>query len=200
MYTLIDTVTGTQPVDKKAATVGFPRGFDHTFDVSERGLAWAVAEQEPHTGPFERAVKSDTATKSPDGSWTYKWNVEPIDPVRIQNMIKAERARRLPLDFEFQGKMYQRDEESVRRISGAGTLALGAMVKGAQVGDYLWHGRTTPFAWIASDDTLTQMDAQTVYAFGAAAAARETEIVFAAKSLREMDPIPDDFTDDKWWT
>ena len=61
MYTLIDTVTGTQPVDKKAATVGFPRGFDHTFDVSERGLAWAVAEQEPHTGPFE--TKGDSSQR-----------------------------------------------------------------------------------------------------------------------------------------
>jgi len=113
--------------------------------------------------------------------------------------VKAERDRRLPLDFVFQGKLYQRDPASIARISGAGALALGAMVQGAQPGNLNWHGRDTPFAWIASDDTLTTMDAQTCFAFGASAAAVETEIIFAAKALRSMDPIPDDFTDDKYW-
>ena len=113
--------------------------------------------------------------------------------------IKRERDRRLPLDFEFQGVMYQRDPESIARISGAGTLALGAMVNGAQVGDLFWHGRETPFAWISSDDSFVTMDAQTCFAFGQAAAARETEIVFAAKTIREMDPIPVDFVEDTYW-
>jgi len=113
--------------------------------------------------------------------------------------VRAERDRRLSLDFEFQGKMFQRDRESIARISGAGTLALGAMVGGAQPGDLFWHGRDTPFAWIASDDSLVTMDAQTCFAFGQAAAARETEIIFAAKTLREMDPIPSDYADDKYW-
>ena len=131
------------------------------------------------------------------GQWVQKWAVQDIPPTEVR--IKVERDRRLALDFEFQGVMYQRDPESIARISGAGTLALGAMVSGAQVGDLFWHGRETPFAWIASDDTLVTMDAQTCFAFGQAAAARETEIVFAAKALREMDPIPTDFTDDKYW-
>ena len=116
------------------------------------------------------------------------------------NDVNLERDRRLVLDFEFQGKMYQRDAKSIARISGAGALALGAMVGGAQAGNLNWHGRSTPFAWIASDDTLTTMDAQTCFAFGQAAAAVETEIVFAAKVLREMDPIPADYADDAYWS
>lgn len=122
-----------------------------------------------------------------------------IPQVISRDDVNAERDRRLPLDFEFDGKMYQRDPKSIARISGAGTLALAAISAGAQPGDLFWHGRATPFAWIASDDTLTTMDAQTCFAFGQAAAAVETEIIFAAKTLREMDPIPPDYTDDSYW-
>lgn len=127
--------------------------------------------------------------------FTPVWVAQLVTP----EQVNAERDRRLPLDFEFNGKMYQRDAVSIARISGAGALALGAIVQGAQPGDLNWHGRATPFAWIASDDTLTTMDAQTCFAFGAAAAAVETEIIFAAKALRTMDPIPSDFTDDGYW-
>lgn len=137
----------------------------------------------------------------PSGALARSFGYTPIQvpqPATAER-VNAERDRRLPLDFEFQGKMYQRDAVSIARISGAGALALGAMVQGAQAGNLNWHGRTTPFAWIASDDTLTTMDAQTCFAFSAAAAAVETEIIFAAKALRNMDPVPSDFTDDKWW-
>jgi len=128
-----------------------------------------------------------------------EYRFKPDDNGPIEENIKRERNSRLIKDFEFQGKMFQRDRESIARISGAGTLALGAMVGGAQPGDLFWHGRDTPFAWIASDDTLVTMDAQTCFAFGQAAAARETEVIFAAKTLREMDPIPSDYADDKYW-
>jgi len=138
--------------------------------------------------------------------WTQARIAVPLPPedfeMLSQNLIegiKNERDRRLELDFEFEGQMYQRDEKSIARISGAGTLALGAMINGAQEGDLLWHGRETPFAWITSNNLLVEMDAQTCFAFGAAAASVETELVFAAKQLREMDPIPEDYVDDKWW-
>lgn len=151
-------------------------------------------------------VVTQDSPQEVNGAWIVGWTVRDktveelaADRESLIRDIKQERDRRLPLDFGFQGVMYQRDPESIARISGAGTLALGAMVNGTQVGDLFWHGRETPFAWIASDDSLVTMDAQTCFAFGQAAAARETEIVFAAKALREMDPIPTDFTDDKYW-
>ena len=131
------------------------------------------------------------------GRWVQKWWV--MDHIPSEERIKVERNRRLALNFEFQGVMFQRDKESVSRIAGAGTLALGAIVAGAQVDDLHWHGRDTPFAWIAADNSLVTMDAQTCFAFGQTAAARETEIVFAAKTLREMDPIPVDFYADTYW-
>lgn len=147
-----------------------------------------------------------TRPQEVNGAWSIGWTLRDKTAAELAadregkvELIKRERDRRLAADFEFQGRLYQRDATSVARIAGAGALALGAIVAGAQVGDFHWHGRGTPFTWIASDNTLTLMDAQTCFAFGQAAAARETEIVFAAKALREMASIPDDLASDHHW-
>ncbi len=124
------------------------------------------------------------------------WNNPPLPK---QSDVNAERDRRLDADFAFQGKLYQRDSKSLSRITGAATLAGFAIANGAQPGDYRWHGGDTDFEWIASDNSLTKMDAQTAFQFGQVAANVETRIVFAAKSLREMDPIPVDYDDDARW-
>lgn len=112
--------------------------------------------------------------------------------------INAERDRRLSADFEFQGKMYQRDPVSLARITGAATLAGFAVAGGAQVGDLRWANADQDFGWIASDNSVTPMDAQTCFAFGQAAANVETRLVFAAKALREMSPRPAVLTDEHW--
>ena len=114
--------------------------------------------------------------------------------------VNQERDRRLSADFEFQGKMYQRDRISLQRITGAATLAGFAIGQGAQVGDYKWADPNNDFGWIASDNTVTLMDAQTCFTFGQAAANVETRLIFKAAALRSMNPIPEDYTDDKWWT
>lgn len=114
--------------------------------------------------------------------------------------VNAARDRRLDGDFEFQGVMYQRDKVSLARITGAATLAGFAVAGGAPAGFYRWHGGDTDFAWIASDNSVTVMDAPTCFAFGQAAAAVETVLVFKARELRAMDPIPADFADDGYWT
>lgn len=123
----------------------------------------------------------------------------PPAPPPTAEDVAAERDRRLQADFTFQGVQFQRDPTSIARISGAGTLALGAIVKGAQPGDLRWPGGDEDFVWIASDNSEVPMDAQTCFAFGQAAAAVETRMIFAAKALREMDPIPADFADDGYW-
>lgn len=132
-----------------------------------------------------------------NGRWVHNFEMIPI--VATRQSVKAERDRRLAADFEFQGKMFQRDGKSLDRITGAATLAGFAIAQGAQPGNLRWAKPDRDFGWIASDDTIVPMDAQTAFAFGQAAAARETSIIFAAKQLREMEPIPTDFADDKWW-
>ena len=123
----------------------------------------------------------------------------PERAAQLVDLIRKERDRRLIANFEFQGVSYQRDPISVQRIAGAAQLASLAIMAGAQPGDLHWHGRDTPFGWITADDDVTFMDAMTVIDFGRAAAARETELIFAARALRLLDPIPEDFADDKWW-
>ena len=140
---------------------------------------------------------SDTAQKgdSWDGS-----TFTPAAPALITSaQVDAERDRRIEAGFEFGGKAYQSRVQDQKRIAGAGTLALAAIVAGAQVGNYRWHGGTSDFAWIAADNSLTLMDAQTVLAFGQTAAQHETMHVFAGKALKSMDPIPQDYTADAFW-
>lgn len=132
--------------------------------------------------------------------WSY--DGEAFDPPVLTvtaDQVNAERDRRLPLPFEFNGTLFDRDPVSLSRISGAGVLALGAIINGAPPGDLSWHGGDSDFGWIAYDGSIVNMDAQTVFAFGQAAARTETLIVFAAKALKSMDPIPADYADDLYW-
>ncbi|WP_050518331.1 hypothetical protein [Pseudorhodobacter antarcticus] len=62
-----------------------------------------------------------------------------------------------------------------------------------------WHGGESDFGWIALDNKIVPMDAQTVFAFGQAAARVESELVFIANWLKKQDPIPADFASGKYW-
>ena len=115
-------------------------------------------------------------------------------------LVNAERDRRLHGDFLFNGVAFQRDPTSLQRITGAATLAGFALGAGAQPGDLRWANPDRDFVWIASDNSIVPMDAQTAFAFGQVAASVETDLIFKAKALRAMDPIPLDYTDDKWWS
>ena len=141
-----------------------------------------------------------------DGKWVVS------DPEAVQRIIdeygtepptaedvNAERERRLTGDFTFAGRKFQRDPRSLQRITGAATLAGFALGAGAQPGNLRWANPDRDFVWIAADNSLVPMDAQTAFAFGQFAANVETGVIFAAKRLREMNPIPADFADDKWW-
>ena len=119
-------------------------------------------------------------------------------------MVDVEADRRVQSGFMFGGKHYQSDVKAQKRITGASALAHQAVtVGGKQATDTKWHndgGEDDPeFAWIATDNSLTVMDAQTVLAFGQAAASWESRHVFAAKALKDQDPIPADYTDDEYW-
>lgn len=115
-------------------------------------------------------------------------------------MVNHERDRRIHAGFVFGGKTYAFDPSSKQRVTGAGTLAGFAIAAGAQPGDMLWHGGQQPFRWIADDNSLTEMDAQTCFAFGQAAAAHEEAHIFAARAIKDMTPIPADYaTNESYW-
>lgn len=120
-------------------------------------------------------------------------------PVVSADDVNAERDRRIFSGFSFNGVRFQSRIEDQKRIAGAGTLALAAIVGGAQSGNLRWHGGDADFAWIAEDNSLVAMDAQTVIAFGQAAAHHKSRHVFAARVLKDTDPIPADYADDVNW-
>ncbi len=113
--------------------------------------------------------------------------------------IDAERDRRIDGGFIFEGVEYQSRPEDRENIAGAATAALGAIMAGAQPGDLRWHGGAEDFAWIAADNTMHTMDAQTVYAFGQAAMAHKQAHIFAARDIKDSESIPVDFAADRWW-
>ncbi len=113
--------------------------------------------------------------------------------------LNAERDRRIAAGFVYGGNVFDFDDRAKANISGAAQLAFMAIVAGAQPEDLFWNGGLSPFTWIAQDNSLVTMDAQTVVEFGRTAAEHEQAHIFAARALKDMEPIPDDFTDDSYW-
>ena len=113
--------------------------------------------------------------------------------------IGKERDDRINAGFMFDGVLYQSRPEDRENLSGAATNALSAIMAGATVGDYLWHGGSTDFVWIAADNSLHPMDAQTMFALGQAAMAHKQAHIFAARAIKDMDPLPEDVSDDALW-
>lgn len=112
--------------------------------------------------------------------------------------VNAERDRRMGA-FSFGGKVYDLQSQSLANVSGAGTLALAALINGAQVGDLRWADPDADFTWIANDNTLVPMDAQTTWAFAQTAAAWRKHCIFKARALKDMSPIPSNYTADSHW-
>lgn len=143
---------------------------------------------------------------SPVGlGWIYNGQDFEPPPVVIlpveHYQVDQERDRRISQGFVFDGVTYQTESQSDREnILGALGTALAAItVDGAQPGDLRWADPKFDFFWIAADNSRVPMDAQTCLAFARSAMARKSLLVIAGNTIKQMDPIPQDYTDDKWW-
>lgn len=121
-------------------------------------------------------------------------------PPPATHEVNAERDKRMS-NFTFAGKEYDLSESngSLANVSGAGTLALAAIVNGAQVGDLRWADPSADFVWIANDNSLNPMDAQTTWAFAQAAAAWRKQMIFKARALKDLETIPTDYKNNSYW-
>ncbi len=117
----------------------------------------------------------------------------------FRHAVDAERDRRIAAGFLFNGVLYQSRAEDRENIAGAATAALGAIINGAEAGDYRWHGGDSDFVWIAADNSTHKMDAASMYALGQAALAHKQAHIFAARALKDLSPIPADFAADRHW-
>jgi hypothetical protein len=184
--TISDELLTSQGVFQVQAT-DIPTNFDHTTQTIADGIPELIGN-----------------------TWTKTWVITDmtLDQQQIRTVklnenytfaINVERDRRLTSTFDFNGNVFDCDEKSLARITGAATLAGFAVGAGAPVGFMTWHGGVNNFEWIAADNTLVQMDAQTCFAFGQAAANNQSLHIFAAKALKDMIPIPLNYKDDVWW-
>lgn len=114
--------------------------------------------------------------------------------------VTAERDRRLMV-FPYAGKLFNfvDGKGSDLNVAGAGTMALAAIVAGAQAGDLRWAYQDRDFTWIAADNTLILMDAFQALAFAKAAGVWKERHIFAARTLKDASPIPGDYTSDNYW-
>lgn len=136
---------------------------------------------------------------NPDG-YELVMNDPAPPPALTTEDVDRERDTRMFGSFAFGGRRFDADRDSLQRISGAATLAGLAMGAGAGAGNLYWHGGELPFAWIAADNGVVEMDAPTCFAFGQTAAAHVTNHIFAARALKDLAPnIPADFADSSYW-
>lgn len=112
--------------------------------------------------------------------------------------VDAERDRRLET-YTFGGHTFQFDADSQTNISGAGTLALAAIINGAQPGDYRWANADADFVWLATNNDAVKMDAQTAWNFAQSAALWKQQHVYAARAIKDTSPIPANYADDSLW-
>lgn len=161
---------------------------------------------------FVNALSGEVFAYEQDGSQDHLINKDlaPLTTADIEEYLKKvgqlkptdidyERDRRLAGGIEFQGTLFQSRPIDRERITEAAQLAFMAVASGAKPGDLRWLEPEQDFTWIAADNTLVPMDAPTVVAFTKAVAARTQALVLAGRRLKDMDVIPSDYTDDKWW-
>lgn len=99
--------------------------------------------------------------------------------------VDVERDRRIDAGFEFEGVRYQSRPGDRENIAGAAVIALADPAYAT--------------GWIAADNSVVEMDAPTLLRFGRVAADHKQALIFAARQLKDMQPIPQDYTDDQWW-
>lgn len=149
----------------------------------------------------KRSTGKVVRTVSGVPKWVHTLEDTPVADVRLA--VNAERDRRVDLgltvDIGGTDYTFQFDAKSRENISGAATLAGFAVAGGALAGNYLWHGGTQPFSWILADNSVIQIDAPTMFAVGQAAANRVSLFTFAARTIKELNPIPLNYTADSHW-
>ena len=132
----------------------------------------------------------------------YEWDGEEwvyVEPAVTAAQVDAERDRRVRDAFAFGGTLFQLDETSQARITAMGADARFAVLAGAQEGSLRWADPAADFGWIATDNSIVPMDAQTMSDFADAAKVWVMRHTFAARALKDSDPIPADYADDSYW-
>lgn len=112
--------------------------------------------------------------------------------------VNVERDRRLAT-FAFAKKVYDFGGDSTVNIVSAGTQALAAIINGAQPSNLRWANPDRDFTWICADNSTVTMDAQTCFAFAQSAALWKSGHMIAARTIKDVNPIPGDYAANARW-
>jgi hypothetical protein len=145
--------------------------------------------------------KSGYNTVFREGAWKYEVIVPDATDPEPENTVETERDRRIDGGFVFQNVLYQTRPDDRENIAGASQLAFAAMVNGAHPGDLRWAGADEDFGWIAENNSVIPMDAETMFAFGTAALAWKKSCIFAAFNIKKRISSGEvfDYTDNSLW-
>lgn len=124
-----------------------------------------------------------------------------ISPVRQPTAadVDVERDRRMAAGVEFKGTLFQSRPSDHENIIGAAQLAFMAVAGGTKSSNLRWLDADQDFTWIATDNSLVPMDAPTVVELGKVVIARKQSLIYAGRQLKDMEAIPSDYINDKWW-
>ena len=127
--------------------------------------------------------------------------VDAADPLVIDKyMVDAERDRRITGGFDFMGHKFQSDDFAQRNIADASQAADAAIAQGVAADDYRWQaGATEDFVWIDADNHHLPMTAYDVRGLAQTMLRWKQAMIFNARALKDMDPMPLDYAADTHW-
>lgn len=162
-----------------------------------------------HDSITQYLYRKQSLTLTVDG-WKIGWEIRQKPEERIQTeqvqhvqklkeQINQERDRRIVKGFVWNGYTFQSDKESYDNIMGAGASATASILMGADPNDIYWADTEMSFTWLSNENVFVEMAPKDVIEFGQVAMNHKSKHFFAGRTLKNMEVIPEDFADDKWW-
>lgn len=125
------------------------------------------------------------------------WTVSDLEVPKEH--VNQERDRRISAGFTWSTKNFQSERDDRENINGAVSGAIAYLLAGGNPDELYWDNPNVPFMWLAKNNELIAMSPSQVIDFGKTMMAHKKQCIFAARTIKDMNPIPKDFTDDKYW-
>lgn len=195
MYYL-NTETGQYPITERGIRLLHPNvSFPSPFRAPSP-FVLVFPSPTPAYDPISQHVAETTPVLTEKGHYEQQWAIQNLDETTVSEnlnkqrlersaLVNAERDRRINQGFLFNGVRFQSRADDRENIKGAVMIAM--------------YDPTYSSDWIAEDNSTVHMDASTLFAFGRTAAEHKQHLIFKARQIKDMNPIPEDFADDKWW-
>lgn len=121
----------------------------------------------------------------------------PVDPYEVDR----EMTQRVSYGFVYGGKAYVTETQSQMNdiLGKMGDAIAYITIDQGDLTSLRWSDSRYDFAWSAADGTEVPMTAPECLAFTRAAVRRKEALVGAALAIKAMNPIPQDYRDDKYW-